>query len=67
MTDKDRGPDPRRHVAQALTLISAWGDVDWSGVAADVMEMAPDSPDCGFCGEPECVTGCPMARWRGQE
>jgi hypothetical protein len=62
----DRGPDPRRLVAETLKKVSEWDHIDYSDIVADVLLMKPTDPDCALCGEPECEPGCPLMRWRGQ-
>jgi hypothetical protein len=62
----DRGPDPRRIVAETLAMVGQWDHIDYSQIIADVALMRADDDSCGFCNEIECDTGCPMARWRGQ-
>jgi hypothetical protein len=62
----DRGPDPRRIVAETLALVGQWDHIDYSQIIADVALMRPDDTECALCGEPDCETGCPMTRWRGQ-
>lgn len=64
--DIDRGPDPRRIVADTLMMVGLWERVDYSRIAEDVVGMHPDADSCAFCNEIECDLGCPLTRWRGQ-
>lgn len=67
MSDKDRGPDPRRIVAETLKIVSGWGEPRYHDIAEDVLLMSADADCCALCNEVECDLGCPMTRWRGQE
>lgn len=62
----DRGPDPRRIVAETLKKVADWDHIDYSQIIADVLLMKPTDTECALCGEPDCETDCPMTRWRGQ-
>lgn len=62
----DRGPDPRRIVAETLKKVGEWDHIDYSQIIADVALMKSDDDECALCGEPDCEAGCPMMRWRGQ-
>lgn len=62
----DRGPDPRRLVAETLALVSRWDHLDYSDIIEDVLTMSADATTCALCNDDECEPGCPMTRWRGQ-
>lgn len=62
----DRGPDPRRIVAETLKKVGEWDHIDYSDILADVLMMKPTDAACALCNEEECEPGCPLMRWRGQ-
>lgn len=64
--DNDRGPDPRRIIAETLKLVGQWDHIDYSDIIDDVLAMNPAADECGLCNEADCEPGCPLTRWRGQ-
>ena len=62
----DRGPDPRRIVAETLAMCGSWDHIDYSDIIEDVLGMRADDTLCAMCNAEDCEPGCPMTRWRGQ-